>query len=429
MAEFSLALKGLDGSEETVLYDTGSSTLRYPDGRRLDISKTGYAYHDDVSYPAVHAVSPKSHGIKSAAPTRLKVQLGLGCNYSCGYCSQANHKAEDAGTSTRDVAEFATKLGAITAEPERVELWGGEPLLYWKKIKEIVPAIRALWPKTQFTMVTNGSLLTDEMVDFFEQHSFLLAISHDGPAHKEERGADPFDDPAWVDLARRLYDRVGFQFNTVATKSCLDPTIQADWLRGKLDRDVTVNQEGVVNAHDAAHALTDEQLAELTMRVFLGLISGRLHGMPLTDMKLGLFYEGLAFGKPAAALNQKCQMDRPDFLAVDLKGNVLTCQNTGADGVHRIGTLDALDDVKLTTSLHWSHRPDCAGCPVLHLCAGSCMFLGPLEFAATCRNEYAYNKGILTAAVFFLTGRVIQTITRIDVKPRKRYIPLKFVGA
>jgi uncharacterized protein len=42
------------------------------------------------------------------------------------------------------------------------------------------------------------------------------------------------------------------------------------------------------------------------------------------------FYASIQHLRPIEALGQKCGMDSADAIAVDLRGNVMTCQNTGA---------------------------------------------------------------------------------------------------
>ena len=46
-------------------------------------------------------------------------------------------------------------------------------------------------------------------------------------------------------------------------------------------------------------------------------------------------------------------------------------------------------------------------CPVLQLCKGSCMFLEGEFFAQSCANEFAFNMGIMMAAVWWLTRMVV----------------------
>ena len=79
--------------------------------------------------------------------------------------------------------------------------------------------------------------------------------------------------------------------------------------------------------------------------------------------------------RPIEALGQKCGMDQPDAIAVDLRGNVMTCQNTGAKGAHKIGHVADFDAIALDTATHFAFREECMACPVVQLCKGSCMFL------------------------------------------------------
>ena len=116
--------------------------------------------------------------------------------------------------------------------------------------------------------------------------------------------------------------------------------------------------------------------------------------------------------RPSSAVGQKCGMDRSDNIAVDLKGNVLTCQNESPVEVsfngesHLIGSVDDFDNIKLKSSTHWSFRDNCAKCPVLQLCKGSCMFLhGPL-WELGCDNSYSDNIPYFMSAIELLTGYI-----------------------
>ncbi len=51
-------------------------------------------------------VSPDRPGRKSSAPSTLKIQLGLRCNYSCSYCSQSSEIESATVTKTADADEF-----------------------------------------------------------------------------------------------------------------------------------------------------------------------------------------------------------------------------------------------------------------------------------------------------------------------------------
>ena len=126
--------------------------------------------------------------------------------------------------------------------------------------------------------------------------------------------------------------------------------------------------------------------------------------------KINEFFATLLYKKDADYLGQKCGMDQDDDLAVDLKGNIMTCQNVGLENNHHVGHLDNIEDATVKSSQHWSWRNECSHCPVIQLCQGSCMFLTGQEFAQTCWNEYAYNMGILRGAIYLLTGKKVISV-------------------
>lgn len=61
--------------------------------------------------------------------------------------------------------------------------YGGEPLLNFNMIKQSVAYAKQVfeWRSISFGTTTNGTLLTDEIVDFLVQNNFRLTISLDGP--------------------------------------------------------------------------------------------------------------------------------------------------------------------------------------------------------------------------------------------------------
>ena len=158
----------------------------------------------------------------------------------------------------------------------------------------------------------------------------------------------------------------------------------------------------------AYHRLTEGERRHLSDEVCYALANDpNTFGL---GERLKEFTRSLVERRPVTALGQKCGMDREDDIAVDLLGNVMTCQNTGAKGVHKIGHVEAFEEIALDTATHFAFRPECMACPVVQLCKGSCMFLEGEFFAQSCRNEYAYNLGILRAALYHLTGLMLARV-------------------
>lgn len=416
MARFRLTLSDLSGQNSHLIYDNQASTITHEDGTPIDLSPVKIKYAPKREFKKFFPVSPTNPGTKTTKVKKLKIQLGLGCNYSCEYCSQSIHKSTAKKTPAKMAKSLIDKLSVIEGEPDRIEFWGGEPLLYMKHLRILVPALRDRWPTAEFTMITNGSLLDADIVNFIIDNRMIVVISHDGPG-QHVRGDDPFDNPSWVELVRGLHDIYGVSFNAVLSRGNLNPYETIRYIREKMGRDVEVNFEGVVNIHDGDESLTDEERRGLMMNVFSQLISGVLHDSVSMTWKMKHFYDAIANAYPANSMGQKCQMDRDDHLAVDLKGNVLTCQNVG-EGLHKIGDITDVTAVRLNTSKHWSHRK-CRDCVVLQFCYGSCMFLTGIDFERTCANEYSYNLAIMQAALWFLTNKVLTDTQPIEVASRK----------
>ena len=99
---------------------------------------------------------------------RVYIKLGTSCNLHCKYC-HSEHKT----------IQFNDKILPVLKDLhlKRITFGGGEPLLYWDIIKKVVLYIGS---DVQYKIVTNGTLFTQEIVDFCNRYNFLFYISVDG---------------------------------------------------------------------------------------------------------------------------------------------------------------------------------------------------------------------------------------------------------
>lgn len=421
MARFIVHLE----SGRTLTYDTADSSLRHPDGEKIDLSVVGKRYLP-LTWPVRASLSHDSPAKKTRSVRRLKIQLGLGCNYSCSYCSQGPQRHREDASSTQDAAAFLKNLHWLDGQPEKIEFWGGEPLLYWNKIAVLAPALRERFPNATFLIITNGSLLHEGMIDDLDRWGFRVTVSHDGPG-QHRRGPDPFDDPDWVRVVDLLFQRLGERaaFNAVLTPGNTDPMAIVRWFSWRMGRSVKVNVEDPVSAYEgmSGFTFTREELEAMTGIVEAAILGTDGFQIPSIANKVDTLVTSLAGGKALEGAHQWCGMDQPDFLAVDLKGNALTCQNTGANGGHKIGHVDDFEHILLDTVTGWENRHGCKACPVVHLCYGSCMFLQGHEFEVSCQNSFHYNLGVLKATFTMLAGEKVTTID-LEPPPSRRFIPL-----
>lgn len=449
MAKFTIAAKAKDGSDVLLHYDNQSSTLTWEDGRPVIAV-------DPIQRGVASAVSIDQPGNKANIKT-LKVSLGLSCNYECNYCSQ-RFVPHAESSNPDDIEPFVAQLiNSLSEAPERIEFWGGEPFVYWKTLKPLAERLRQLYPNAAFSVITNGSLLDTEKNEWLDRMGFDVGLSHDGPGY-HARGVDPLDDPekrqAIMDLYARLQPHGRISINTMMHAGNKSRAHIQSWLQERFGQDVPIGEGSFIDPYDqggmAATMQTPSEHLQYRAMAFKELRLGLAKQFDIAHSKITDFAGSIKTARPASSLGQKCGMDRSENIAVDLHGNVITCQNVSAAAkapngqTHAIGHLSDLSNVKLRTSTHWSKRKDCTSCPVLQLCKGGCMFLEGDLWDADCDASYSDNIPFMAAAIEFLTGCVpiyIEGDFREDRKdifgmvngvpdtPAKRVIPIQPIAA
>ncbi len=109
---------------------------------------------------------------KSKANQILALEITEECNYNCHYCFEgSNYKM-------RKSLDYQTACKAIDKLPDSSQLrfFGGEPLIKFELIKELVKK----YPQHSYSIVTNGSLITQEIATFLAEYKFSIGLSYDG---------------------------------------------------------------------------------------------------------------------------------------------------------------------------------------------------------------------------------------------------------
>lgn len=426
---FRLTLAGPGGARHVALWSPQEAVLTWADGRPVDLAPVGGAYAPRAFAPAFPC-SPATPAGKSRAVRVLKIQLGLKCNYACSYCSQA-HQPHDTQGDPADVAVFLARLpNWLEGAPQRIEFWGGEPFAYWKTLRPLAEALRRHFPAAAFGIVSNGSLLDAEKIAWLDAMGFGIGISHDGPAMRY-RGPDPLDDPKQRAMLRLAFDRLAPQgrlsFNAVLHRRNASLKAVRRHIAERLGVDpavLPIVTEEVLLPYDAGgerlSLRNDAEGRAYMATVFAEAVRGESMQVATVRDKITGFFRLLAEARPALSLGQKCGMDDPGKLAVDLKGNAITCQNMSADTRHRIGHVDAFAEIRLHTAHHFSTRAECMTCPVLPLCQGACLFLENELWRQACDNSYWHNLAMLAAALYWLTRLVL---VEIEGPPRRDGLP------
>jgi uncharacterized protein len=378
----------------------------------------------------VDPISVNTPGSKSDIKL-LKIQMGLSCNYSCEYCSQRFVPNID-HSNTKLMDRFIDNMDNwLEIPPEKIEFWGGEPFVYWKIMKPLAERLRKKYPKTRFSVITNGSLITEEIIDWLYYMGFSMAVSHDGPG-QNVRGPDPFEDPVQRKILFKLFNRFlpegRISINSMVHRENMDrANIQKffeDLFNLNPQDNFTIGEGGFIDVYDEGGKKNvpqgDEEHVGHRMTTLLAIRNNDIGRFAIVKQRVQEWLNSWGNYRSADTLGQKCGMDEKGALAVDLQGNVLTCQNVTAVSKapngksHRIGHVNQLANVKLNTSTHWKFRDDCSKCPLLQVCKGSCMFLEGEYFKLSCDAAYSDHLPFFAIALEAATGALPYKITAID---------------
>jgi len=126
--------------------------------------------------------------------TRLHLfVVTLRCDHSCRYCQVSR---VGASRSQFDMSEETAQrsIDLMFQSPARtlkVEFQGGEPLLNFDLVRFIVERVKnrnqSEQRDVQFVIATNLAPLTDEILEYLNEHSILISTSLDGPEELHNR--------------------------------------------------------------------------------------------------------------------------------------------------------------------------------------------------------------------------------------------------
>lgn len=114
------------------------------------------------------------------------VVMTVRCNHRCKYCHASSEDTQATGWDmTPEVARKVVDTIFQSPSPSiKIEFQGGEPLLNWKTIQEIVNYARKLnksyRKRLEFVICTNLTLIEEEMLKFIKEHNILVSTSLDG---------------------------------------------------------------------------------------------------------------------------------------------------------------------------------------------------------------------------------------------------------
>lgn len=340
---------------------------------------------------------------KRLDPYWLRIQLGQECNYSCSYCLQKDIGELSKPTKFKPTFDANSYSNLNTTNLSRIDLWGGEPLLYFDTMKQIMSHFDR-FDGLEFFISTNGSILKEHHLQYFASLAsrVCLGISHDGPKQEELRGKEFI----YTSKSLPLLSKYGINWSFNPTISTQNPNISevhdffVDWSK-RTGIKVPYINFGLQHDHSP---ISDGSSLSDHLKEFLARTDYIPNSLHDGDTGILGFAKSLSTPNVAARITS-CGVDDSQVLSVDLKGNLLVCPHTKT----KYGTLDS--PAPITHVALNRYKEHCSSCHVWRLCKSTC----PIEtdqFEANCASSYDWYTTIFDITILKLTGHKVTCVNR-----------------
>ncbi len=218
----------------------------------------------------------KTYKNNSDVVKALCLHISHTCNLNCSYCfaSQGKYKGDKAFMSLevgKQAIDFLIKNSGKRRNLE-VDFFGGEPLMNWEVVKQIVKYAReqekAYNKNFRFTLTTNGVLIDDDVIEFAnkEMHNIVLSLDGRKEVHdnlrKNYKGQGSYDliVPKFKEFVEKR-DGKGYYMRGTFTHNNVDFTEDIFHMRDLGFKELSM--EPVVCDSSDPYALTEDDLPEL----------------------------------------------------------------------------------------------------------------------------------------------------------------------
>ena len=327
------------------------------------------------------------------------------CNLNCSYCfaSQGKYHGERALMSLevgKRALDFLIENSGTRRNLE-VDFFGGEPLMNWDVVKQLVAYAREREKECgkhfRFTLTTNGLLIDDDVIEFANREMHNVVLSLDGRREVHDHLRKTVNGKGSYDIIVPKFQKLvearggkGYYVRGTFTHNNLDFTNDLFHMAGLGFTELSM--EPVVCAPDEPYALTEEDMPILFEQYELlakDMIRRKKEGKPIT------FYHYMIDLKGGPCIYKRIAGcgSGTEYLAVTPWGELYPCHQFVGDPKYAMGdvwkgvTNTALrDEFKLCNAYA---RPDCRDCWARMYCSGGCA-ANACHATGSIRGTYEY---------------------------------------
>ena len=310
------------------------------------------------------------------------------CNLNCSYCfaSQGKYQGERAMMSF-EVGKQAFDFLIANSGTRRnleVDFFGGEPLMNWDVVKQLVAYARSIEKEHnknfRFTLTTNGVLIDDEIIDFLNKEMSNVVLSLDGRRDVHDNFRKDY-------AGNGSYDKIVPKFQRLVEKrGGKDYYVRGTFTHNNVDftNDIfhmadlgftELSMEPVVCPPDDPYALTAEDLPKVLEQYGIlakEMIKRKKEGRPFT------FYHYML-----DLTNGPCIYKRitgcgsgTEYMAVTPWGELYPCHQFVGDPKYSLGNIwDGIKNKEAQDEFRYCNayaRPECKDCWAKLYCSGGC---------------------------------------------------------
>ena len=316
----------------------------------------------------------------------LRLNITESCNLDCTYCYEkesavfTKRRKMDWEVAKRSIDSFIKVIKQNNQKSVSIRFFGGEPLLNWPLIKRSIAYIKECGlggASVTFTVNTNGTLLSEEIIKLFRDHNVYISLSLDGVEEENDqfrkfrdgRGIFNILDKKIMLLARH---KARFGVAVVFYDQNLPHLHKLiDYIKKKQEETsyrISVNFSPLarINRQDMDNLAAADKAAYLVKAIkYAGQQGvqcfGGISHFPFTKLLYGV--RGAFCGGVGAEFS------------IDPEGNVYPC--SGLD--IKLGHLDTFMDIFDTPAYtniaarRQGNLPHCKDCAIEGFCAGGCL--------------------------------------------------------
>ena len=360
-----------------------ASTRREVIEEILELKEAGMLYTEDIYERYIGEFKNRETVVKA-----LCLHIAHDCNLACKYCfaeegEYHGRKALMSFEVGKKALDFLVASSGNRVNLE-VDFFGGEPLLNWQVVKDLVAYGRSLeephHKKFRFTLTTNGVLLNDEILEFANKEMANIVLSIDGRQKihdlmRPHRGG------------QGSYDEVVPKYKKVAeSRKQMNYYVRGTFTRNNLDfaEDVKhladegfeqISVEPVVAADTEEYALREEDLPVILSeydKLALEYIRRKKEGKGFNFFHFMIDLEG----GPCVAKRLSGCGSGTEYLAVTPWGDLYPCHQFVGQEQFLMGNVDTgivrtdIRDTFKTCNVYAKEK--CRDCFAKFYCSGGC---------------------------------------------------------